>query len=293
MIKSMTAYARADFGNDSLSVSVELRSYNSRYFDTVMRLPSHLGVMEEKIKSRIKETVDRGRIEVNLKINELSGSPVTYQLDARRAAAYYEVLSNLRQLLSIETPVTIEQIIGLKDVIKPVDPEDDTISYWPQIDECLQRALIDLNRMRQKEGEYIASDIKKRIETISRHLTNIKAGSSGMLDVYRDRLMERITTLTHGIVDIDSGRIAQEAAILAERSDITEEIVRAASHIDQFLTIMSSDGTAGRKLNFLLQELNREINTIGSKTDKSGVAHLVVDVKSELEKIREQVQNVE
>ncbi len=293
MIKSMTAYARAESTGEIVSASVEIRSYNSRFLDIVLRLPPNCNVMEEKIKNRLKETVNRGRIDINMQVKELSGNTVAYEVDANRAAAYYQALSDLKQLLKIETPVSIEQLIGLKDVIKPVEPEDDTASNWPYIDECLCRAIADLDGMRLKEGEYIARDIIQRIDAISRHLMEIKEESSGLLDLYRDRLRERIASLTHGIVEIDTGRVAQEAAILAERSDITEEIVRAASHIDQFRTIVKSEESAGRKLNFLLQELNREFNTIGSKTDKSAVAHLVVDVKSELEKIREQVQNVE
>ena len=293
MIKSMTAYARIENTGEAVSVSVEIRSYNSRYLDIVLRLPPNYNAMEEKIKSRVKETVDRGRIDVNLQVKELSGDTVAYEVDANRAAAYYQALSDLKHLLNIETPVTIEQLISLRDVIKPVEPEDDTASNWPTIDECLCRALIDLDGMRQKEGEYIARDIIQRIDAISRHLISIKEESSGLVALYSDRLRERIASLTHGIVEIDAGRVAQEAAILAERSDITEEIVRAASHIDQFRTIMGNEAPGGRKLNFLLQELNREFNTIGSKTDKSVVAHLVVEIKSELEKIREQVQNVE
>jgi len=293
MMKSMTAYASTESTGETVSVSVEIRSYNSRFLDIALRLPPNCSVMEEKIKSRLKETVNRGRIDVNLQVKERSGNAVAYEVDATRAAAYYRALSDLKQLLKIETPVTIEQLIGLKDVIIPVELEDDTTSNWPHIDKCLSRALTDLDGMRQKEGAYIARDISQRIDAISRNLKKIKEESSGLLDLYRDRLKERIASLTHGVVEIDAARVAQEAAILAERSDITEEIVRADSHVDQFRTIMESEEPAGRKLNFLLQELNREFNTIGSKTDKSTVAHLVVDVKSELEKIREQVQNVE
>ena len=293
MIKSMTAYARTENIGETVSVSVEIRSYNHRFLDIVLRLPPTCTVLEEKIKNRVKETADRGRIEVNLQVDEHSGDAVAFQVDEPRAAAYYQALLSLKQMLKIESAVTIEQIIGFRDVIKPVESKDDTTTNWPQIDECLCRALSDLDDMRQTEGEYIARDIDQRIEAISQHLVQIKETSSGLLDIYRARLGERIASLTHGVVEIDAGRVAQEAAILAERSDITEEIVRAASHIDQFRTIMNDAAAGGRKLNFLLQELNREFNTIGAKTDKSGVAHIVVDVKAELEKIREQVQNVE
>jgi uncharacterized protein (TIGR00255 family) len=147
--------------------------------------------------------------------------------------------------------------------------------------------------MRRREGEFIAADIGQRIDGVSLTLEKIEAAANGLLEKYRDRLQARITALTDGIIAIDSDRIIQEAAILADRSDITEEIVRAASHLAQFRSLMLAEEPAGRKLNFLMQELNREFNTIGSKSDTSAIAHMVVDVKAELEKIREQVQNVE
>ncbi len=293
MIKSMTAYARAETKTDALTATVEIRSYNSRFLDLVVHLPPTFIVLEEKIKGRVKETAGRGRIEVRLHIDRQTESAVEYQVDVPRAAAYYKALSELKQLFHIDEPATIEPFLTLKDVIKPVEREEDSAAIWPQIDECLSRALSEHDAMRLREGGFIGRDITHRADAVSRHLDAIKAASSGLVEIYRDRLRERIASLTHGVVDIDPGRVAQEAAILAERSDITEEVVRAASHIEQFHAVMNGEEAAGRKLNFLLQELNREFNTIGSKTDKSSVAHLVVDVKSELEKIREQVQNVE
>lgn len=293
MIKSMTAYAQNNITSESASVSVEIRSYNSRFLDMILRLPPVFIGLEDRIKNRVKEKIHRGRIEVKLQVDDQIVNNITFQVDASRAVAYTNALSDLKQLLKIESPVTIEQVINLKDVIRTVEPQDDPASTWPQIDESLCKALNDLDSMRQKEGEFIARDIVQRVEAITRHLSDINKASAGLLDVYRHRLKERIASLTHGVVEIDPGRVTQEAAILAERSDITEEIVRAGSHIDQFRKVMNQEEQAGRKLNFLLQELNREFNTIGSKSDKSEIAHLVVDVKAELEKIREQVQNVE
>jgi uncharacterized protein (TIGR00255 family) len=278
---------------EAASVSVEIRSYNSRFLDIVLRLPPNFIGIEDKIKNRVKGTIHRGRIEVKLQVDDHASDNITFQLDTHRAAAYYNALTDLKKLLKIESPVTIDQLISHKDVIKMVESEDDPVATWPLIDDCLCQAISDLNLMRNKEGEFIARDMNLRMEGISQHLSEIKAASSDLLNIYRNRLQERIATLTHGVIEIDSERITQEAAYLAERSDITEEIVRASSHIDQFNTIMNQGEPTGRKLNFLLQELNREFNTIGSKTDKSGIAHLVVDVKAELEKIREQLQNVE
>ena len=285
MIKSMTAYSTHQITGDSTSILAEIRSYNSRFLDIVLRLPPHFIGFEDKIKNRV--------IEIKLQVDDHTGENITFQLDTHRVTAYYNALSDLKKLLKIESPVTIEQLISLKDVIKTVEPEDDPVSTWPLIDECLHQAISNLDKMRQKEGAFISRDIQQRVEAISRYLSDIKTASSDQLDVYMNRLKERIAVLTHGLIEIDAERISLEAAFLAERSDITEEIVRASSHIDQFHMIMNKGEPAGRKLNFLLQELNREFNTIGSKADKSEIAHLVVEVKAELEKIREQLQNVE
>lgn len=293
MIKSMTAYASAEATTDAMTATVEIRSYNSRFLDIVVHLPPAFIVLEEKIKSRVKETVGRGRIEVRLHIDRQTEGTVEFQVDVPLAAAYSKALAELKQLCHIDGPATIEPFLTLKDVIRPVEQAEDSAAIWPQIDECLSRALSEHDAMRLREGGFIGRDISLRIDTVFRLLDEIKANSSGLVEIYRDRLRERIVSLTRGIVDIDPGRVAQEAAILAEKSDITEEIVRAASHIDQFHAVMNGEEPGGRKLNFLLQELNREFNTMGSKIGNAAAAHEIVAVKTELEKIREQIQNVE
>jgi uncharacterized protein (TIGR00255 family) len=164
---------------------------------------------------------------------------------------------------------------------------------WDKIERCLIEATNGLDDMRKKEGQMIATDLSKRLDDIETTIKQIEKTSENLLPAYQERLKGRIEELTRGIVEIDLDRIAQEAAFLADKSDISEEIVRAKSHIHQFRMIQDSKEPAGRKMNFLLQEMGREINTIGSKTGKAEVAHMVVDVKSELEKMREQVQNIE
>ena len=159
--------------------------------------------------------------------------------------------------------------------------------------DCLKSALDQLDAMRKAEGDNMAADFKQRLDAIERMLQEIESEAAGLPDVYRQRLKERIDALTHGMVEIDEARIAQEAALLADRSDISEEIVRAKSHIQQFRARMHDDTPAGRPLNFLLQEFNREFNTMGAKSGKADMSHVIVAVKSELEKLREQIQNVE
>jgi uncharacterized protein (TIGR00255 family) len=293
MIKSMTAFARTEAGDALRSVVVEIRSYNSRHLDLVLRLPSAYAGLEDKVKGLVAAAVARGRVEVRLQIEAKTEEAVVFAVNAPRAVAYYRALTELKKLVNIDAPVTLEQLVGMGDIIKPAEGENDVSSFWPLIEENLGRALSDLDTMRRREGEYIAADIGRRIDGIAHILEQVETAASGLLEKYRDRLQERISALTDGIIAIDGDRIMQEAAILAERSDITEEIVRAASHLAQFRSLMLAEEPAGRKLNFLMQELNREFNTIGSKTDTSAIAHMVVDVKAELEKIREQVQNVE
>jgi uncharacterized protein (TIGR00255 family) len=293
MIKSMTAFARSETGDALRSVIVEIRAYNSRHLDLALRLPSACAGLEDKIRGLVAASVTRGRVELRLQTEAKTEAAVAFAVNVPRAVAYYRALTELKELVNIDTPVTLEQLVGLGDVIKPAEVENELVSVWPLIETGLGRALSDLDAMRRREGAFIAADIDQRIDGVVLILERIEAAASGQLEKYRDRLKERIAALTDGIVAIDGDRIMQEAAILAERSDITEEIVRATSHLAQFRALMLAEEPAGRKLNFLIQELNREFNTIGSKTDKSAIAHMVVDIKAELEKIREQVQNVE
>ena len=293
MIKSMTAFARGEAGDALRSVVVEIRSYNSRHLDLVLRLPSAYVGLEDKVKALVAAAVARGRVEVRLQIEAKTEEAIAFAVNAPRAIAFYRALTELKKLVNIDAPVTLEQLVGMGDMIKPAEGENDVSSFWPLIEESLSRALSDLDAMRRREGEFIAADIGQRIDGIALILERVEAAASDLLEKCRDRLQERISALTDGIIAIDGDRIMQEAAILAEKSDITEEIVRAASHLAQFRSLMRAQEPSGRKLNFLMQELNREFNTIGSKTDTSAIAHMVVDVKAELEKIREQVQNVE
>jgi uncharacterized protein (TIGR00255 family) len=289
----MTAFAKVESRGDPVSVNLEIRSYNNRYLDLILRLPQQYLPLEERIKAAIVEKIARGRVELKMQVTSEPAESVSFEINQPRAIAYYQALVQLRDALQIEAPITLEQVTAVSDVIKPVETEIHLEQVWPVVEECLSRALADLNHMRIREGEYIAADIERRIQMIVEWLAEVKRNSSDLVNGYRQRLLQRITTLTEGIVSIDPDRIAQEAAILADRSDITEEIVRAGSHLSQFRDLMKSSEPAGRKLTFLLQELNREFNTMGAKTDKSSVAHRIVEAKAEIEKIREQVQNIE
>ncbi len=293
MINSMTAFARAEKTETKLAVLTEIRSYNSRYLDVALRISQKYLVLEDKIKSLISSMVDRGRIEINVQIRDDSDEAFAFEIDERKAAAYHQVLVRLKERFSIDTEIPLNLLAGVEGIIQPVQIDRDMEACRPVVEDCISEALSDLVAMRKREGDFLVKDFNKRLDFIEKSIDQIKKKSGGLLSYYQERLKERIAILTQGVVEMDPVRIAQEAAFLVDRSDISEEIIRAKSHIKQFYAIMDSEGPSGRKLNFLLQELNREFNTMGSKAGNADVSHMIVDVKSELEKIREQVQNVE
>ncbi len=292
MIKSMTAFARAETLDENQSISAEIRSYNSRHLDISLKLPHGYQTIEAKVKSLVAETAARGRVEIRIHIHDTSEEANVYEVNAPKARAYHKALLEMNQMLGLDQKISADTLLSA-GVIQAVENEKDMDKLWPQVKSCLVDALSDLDAMRKKEGDHMAADFNSRLDFIEKTMTEIEKDSDKLPLLYKERLVERIAALTGGVVEIDPSRIAQEAAILADRSDISEEIVRAKSHVKQFRQIMASKAPAGRKLNFLLQEFNREFNTMGSKTGKADIAHMIVAVKSELEKLREQVQNIE
>lgn len=293
MIKSMTGFAAAEVILGDVSVSADIRAVNSRHLDIVLRVPSNYLGMEEKIKGLINQRIARGRLEVRVQIKDGSEGTVAFEVDWARAEAMKAALNELKDKLNLTADISMDQLLSVGGMIRPVEISDDSDLIWQTVEECLTRALEDLERMRCKEGDFIAEDLSARLNLIASCLVEINRNSANLLDRYQERLLERITALTRETVEIDPARLAQEAAFLADRSDISEEIVRVQSHLEQFRQIMNSAEPGGRKLNFLLQELHREFNTIGTKIGHAETAHKVVEVKAELEKIREQIQNIE
>jgi uncharacterized protein (TIGR00255 family) len=293
MLKSMTAYAKSEKTQEKLTVQIEIRSYNSRYLDIALRIPHGYLALEEKIKTIIAGKVSRGRIEVNLQVRDDTDEAYAFEIDTPKARAYYDSLLQLKNKFNINSEISMDLLISGGSIIKPVEMALDMEARWPVFRDCMNEAITNLIAMRREEGNFLEADISDRLNSIEKCIDQIQKESSDLLSHYQQRLKDRIAVLTKGIIEIDPDRVAQEAAFLADRTDISEEIVRAASHIKQFRTIISSAEPAGRKLNFLVQELNREFNTMGSKTNHSNVSHIIVEVKADLEKIREQLQNVE
>jgi uncharacterized protein (TIGR00255 family) len=293
MITSMTGYASAAATRGSVTVTVELRTYNSRALDLALRLPSGYADLEERVRAAIAAALTRGRVEARVQVEDSSEAAGAVEPDLARGRAVFAALERLRTELGVPGTVSLDLLVGAGGLLKTVQPKPDIEAVGALVEEALAQGLKALNEMRATEGRALARDLDMRLGLVEEALASIRGRSADLVLHYQDRLKERITALTQGLVSIDPTRIAQEAAFLADRSDISEEVVRAESHLQQFRAIMDAPAPAGRKLNFLLQELNREFNTMGSKISNAPAAHVVVDVKTELEKIREQIQNVE
>jgi len=293
MIKSMTGFASAAATAENIAVTVEMRTYNSRNLDLSLRVSPGDPGLEERIRALLSGRLVRGRVEVKIQVETTVDDAARVEVDMSRARALMAVLKRLQADLGLDGAPSLELLMACGGILQNAAPETDVERVWPTLEACLTQALGELDAMRGREGRYLAQDLDARLDRIEGALKEIAGNAAGLTAIYQERLRERIATLTQGPVEIDHPRLAQEVAFLAERSDISEELVRAESHIRQFRGIMAAPEAGGRKLNFLLQELNREFNTMGSKIGSADVAHAVVDVKSELEKIREQVQNVE
>ena len=293
MIKSMTGYAIAEKVGEQFDATVEIRSYNSRHLDIVLRGLQGYNGLEDRVKAIINDRLVRGRIEIKIKVSEPENAAVVFEIDQPKAAAFLDAVRQLQNEYEVSGSASIDLLIGTGGVLRPVQTELDLEIIWPVLEKCLVEALDNLNKMRTREGDYISSDLEGRLDRVADLLDQISTSAEGLLDHYQNRLKERLSALTRGTVELDEARVTQEAAFLADRSDISEEIVRAGSHIAQFRQYMAAPEACGRKLNFLLQELNREFNTMGAKVGNASTAHLIVEAKSEFEKIREQVQNIE
>ncbi len=293
MIRSMTGCAALTLTAGDLAVAIDIRAVNSRNLDLALRLsPGDSGV-EERVRALIAGRLVRGRIEVKVQVTPATGEAAAVEVDIVRARALMAAFTRLREEFGFTEDPSLALLVGCGGVLKTAEAAADAERLWPAVETGLNRALDELEAMRRREGEHLAQDLRARLDRVEAALQEIMERAAGLSALMQQRLKERMALITRGTVEIDPVRLAQEAAFLADRSDISEEIVRAGSHIRQFRDIMAAPEPGGRKLNFLLQELNREFNTMGSKIGDADAAHRVVDVKSELEKIREQVQNVE
>jgi uncharacterized protein (TIGR00255 family) len=293
MIKSMTAFSQVSNTHETITVDLTIRSYNSRHLDIAFHGPESCHAFEDDIKKIISKTHDRGRIEIRLSFTDDVKDLEQFEVDETRVTSYYKALKKIKDDLNLAGDISMADILSARNIIIPAKIEQDMDNLWKAIKPAIEAASSGLDSMRKEEGENLYSDLASRMDYIEKNLIEIEKDAEKIPPIYKQKLMDKISYLTKDTDMLDPVRIAQEAAILADKSDISEEIVRLYSHIKQFRGILDADDSQGRKLNFLIQEFNREFNTIGSKAGSASLSHIAVDLKSELEKIREQVQNIE
>jgi uncharacterized protein (TIGR00255 family) len=292
MIKSMTGYGRVETSCQGKSIVVEAKSVNHRFLEIFLRTPSALSPLDMEYKKKITERFKRGRIEVFVKFEGEGSELSKVNLNMEIARNYFDVLNRLKQEFNLESSVSLKTLAGFRDIFTPPAETQLSPDFLNQVEKTFLDALAILACMRQEEGLALFQDMQMRLKAITEILETIKLRAPQVVLEYQKRLSERIKELTNGFA-LDDARLAQEVAIMAERTDITEEIVRMHSHIGQFEALLQSEGTEGKKIDFLLQEMNREINTIGSKVGDVDITRQVIEVKSELSKLREQAQNIE
>jgi uncharacterized protein (TIGR00255 family) len=291
---SMTGYGRAEAQIEGRKWIIEIKSLNHRYIEIITRLPNVLSSLEVEIKKRVGERIFRGRIEISIQADAESGSDngVQYSLNMPLLRNYHSLLTKMKEELNLKDEVTLRTLSRFKEIFVPSETRFDPAAVWGGLQKTLDEALDALIRMRQVEGEVLKKDSLARLDTLKRYLASAKARAPRTVLEYKQRLQDRIRELTEGL-EMDPVRLSQEVALLAEKSDITEEIVRFESHIGQMEKLLQGSDAIGRKIDFLLQEMGREVNTIGSKSNDIAIAQDVIELKSELAKLREQAQNVE
>jgi len=290
VIRSMTGYGRGEGELEGVRFTIEIRSVNHRYCDIVFRIPREFIVLEEKMRQLISNDITRGRLEVYLTLKETDDREKRVEVDLQLAQGYYKALKRVKETLNLSGEITLEQISSFTNILN-VEKEE-ALSYWPGMEKALSEAVKNLSSMRLLEGENLSKDLNQRVTETEKLLQEIEERAPQVVESYRQKLVERLKELLPDQA-IDDNRLLMECTVFADRSSINEEVVRLQSHLEAFRKALDEGGTVGRKMDFLIQELYREINTIGSKANDYHIARLVVEIKSELEKIREQVQNIE
>lgn len=293
MIKSMTGFGRYESESDDMSLSIEIKTVNHKYIDYQIRMPNYLNFLEDKIKKTIKNYLSRGRVEVYIKVDRKFNSASKVELDLPLAKSINKSLNDLIKELNINDEVQLNNLLKYDDILtlKYDDIDEEEVSNL--VIQTLDKALLNLLDMRIAEGDRLREDMNTNLKEIKLYLEKIETRSPKLVEEYRNRLNESIDNLIDNSDTYDKDRLNLEVVIYAEKSDINEEIVRLKSHIKSFEDTLLIETPVGRKLDFIVQEMNREINTISSKSNDSCLTKYVIEVKSLIEKIREQIQNIE
>lgn len=292
MIKSMTGYGGAKGEVGGIAVTAELKSVNNRHLDASVRLPRSCMFAEEGIRTAVAGAITRGKVDVFITVDTSQAEEVTIQVNETMAEAYVKAARLAAEKYSIKDDLTATALLRMPEVISTQHSDTEQSAVSDAIGAVLREALTHFDEMRTREGEKLSSDIRGKLDAIETMVEQVEARSPETVKEYRERLFAKMKE-TLGETGIDEGRILQEAAIYADRVAVDEETVRLRSHIAQFRLMLDGGSPVGRKLDFLVQEMNREINTTGSKCADSAIAETVIAMKAELEKIREQIQNIE
>ena len=291
MINSMTGFGRAEETVDGRDIIVEIRSVNHRFFDFSSRVPRAYGFLEDKLKNALQKGIQRGKIDVFVDLETIDDTSAKVGVNHSLVAGYVAALRELTRTYGLKDDVTAGMVARLPDVLTVQHAPEDEEAVWHSVSLVLEKALIPFSAMRETEGKKMEEDILGRAQTILEIVEYVEKRSPQTVEEYRTRLGERISELTGA--GADDQRILTETALFADKVSVAEETVRLRSHISQFTAMLAAGGAVGRRLDFLVQEMNREANTIGSKCVDAQIAHRVVDMKAEIEKIREQIQNIE
>lgn len=292
MIKSMTGYGRFEGVVEDKKILVEIKSVNHRYADYNIKVPRYFGYLEDKVRVYASEFINRGKVDIYVSMESFGEADKQVTLNAPLAENYIEVLRELRDTFSLRDDISVGSVARFSDIFLTERKEEDAEHIWALVKDALSQAMNDFVEMRKREGERMLADLRARSAFMLERVAEIETRSPQCVAEYRAKLRARIEEVLES-TNIDEARILTEAAIYADKIAVDEETVRLRSHFDEMETILTSGEPAGRKLDFLIQEINREINTIGSKANDIEIAKIVVDLKAELEKLREQVQNIE
>jgi len=293
MISSMTGYGRGELTEDRVTAVVEIRSVNSRFLEVMSRLPRTMTLRENDVKELVRTKFTRGKVNVVLNITHENDNEMPFKINKAAAKAYYKLLSDLKRSVNLKEKITLDQLLKFQEIIEIDEFERGDEKEWTLVRQALTMALDEAAVMRRREGEELMKDLSQRVKRLDEILEMVERLAKDTIPAMKSMLEDRLRELVSDQSVIDAKRLEMELALYADKLDITEECVRFRSHNKFFLKAMGEEDSAGRKLNFLVQEMNREANTIGSKTNSAEVAHLVVGIKEELEKIREQLQNIE
>lgn len=293
MIKSMTGFGRGESSSGGFQVTVEIKTLNSRYLDVSIRLPQSIQEYEFDIKEEIQKKLSRGKVHVNINVDKTDHLSPDITYNEELIKAYMDMLTKVRNLAGIVEPIQLKDLLGFENIFESQEEDEEDIEIiWNSTKDALDKSIVLLDEMRKKEGKELRNDLTELIEGISNIVETVKELSDKRAPEVREKLHTRINSMIQE-EKIDPERLEMEIALLVDKMDINEEIIRLQAHLKFFLEALDNDEPVGRRLNFLSQEINRELNTIGAKANDSTIAHHIVLGKEKLEKIREQVQNIE